>query len=163
MGDCGYPWTITKAIRFPVPRWKVWCSPPKNVQEYAHGGEQNYCRLGMDLFLIFVDNADSGIFNAAADLAHKMFSPETYECNLCALTYRIGMRDEWKQFISNLDAHVEFLHKDELSKKYGVEGVPLPAVFYCEHGKLEVWASAEEINACESLEDLEQLITSKTS
>ena len=35
--------------------------------------------------LVFVYNADSGVFNALADAAHKIFSPRTYACNLCAL------------------------------------------------------------------------------
>ena len=37
--------------------------------------------------LILVYNADSGFFNALADSAHKLLSPSTYDCRLCALTY----------------------------------------------------------------------------
>jgi len=37
--------------------------------------------------LIFVYNAESGTMNSAIDFAHKMLSPETYECNLCRITY----------------------------------------------------------------------------
>jgi len=43
--------------------------------------------------LIFVYNADSGLLNAMKDWAHKIVSPETYPCSLCALTYNnLGMR-----------------------------------------------------------------------
>ena len=37
--------------------------------------------------LIFVYNAKSGTLNAAIDYFHKIVSPETYDCNLCILTY----------------------------------------------------------------------------
>ncbi len=44
--------------------------------------------------LVFVYNADSGLFNTVTGMAHKIFSPGTYECNLCALTYStFGMRE----------------------------------------------------------------------
>lgn len=36
---------------------------------------------------LFVYNADSGLFNTATDIAHKILLPETYACNLCALTH----------------------------------------------------------------------------
>ena len=58
--------------------------------------------------LVFVYNADSGLFNAVSDAAHKIFSPRTYQCNLCALTHSaIGMRREWKQFLDSLDVPLE--------------------------------------------------------
>ena len=45
--------------------------------------------------LIFIYNADSGLFNTVTDIAHKIFSPETYSCNLCALTHDyFTVRDE---------------------------------------------------------------------
>ena len=37
--------------------------------------------------LIFVYNAGSGKLNALFDMAHKIVSPTTYECSLCALTH----------------------------------------------------------------------------
>jgi len=50
--------------------------------------------------LIFVYNADSGLLNAMKDWAHKIVSPETYPCSLCALTYdNLGMRRPWREFI----------------------------------------------------------------
>ncbi|MBC7930780.1 MAG: hypothetical protein H7Z38_09495, partial [Rubrivivax sp.] len=54
--------------------------------------------------LVFVYNADSGLFNALTDIAHKAFSPATYQCNLCALTHStFGMRKGWKRFLETLD------------------------------------------------------------
>jgi hypothetical protein len=113
--------------------------------------------------LVFVYNAGSGVFNALADAAHKIFSPRTYPCNLCALTHSaVGMRGEWKRFLEGLDSPVEFLHADELEARYGGAGVPLPAVFQREGERLEVSLGADAINACRTLDDLKRLILSVT-
>jgi hypothetical protein len=37
--------------------------------------------------LLFVYNADSGLFNSIAEAAHKIVSPQTYRCDLCRITY----------------------------------------------------------------------------
>jgi hypothetical protein len=109
--------------------------------------------------LVFVYNAESGLFNALSDAAHKIFSPRTYQCNLCALTHSaLGMRREWRQFLDGLDVPLEFLHADELRARYGVAGVPLPAIFRRGGGDVEVFIDAEAINACRTLGDLERLI-----
>ena len=114
--------------------------------------------------LVFVYNADSGTFNALADMAHKIFSPQTYACNLCAITYSpLGMRKEWKAFLAGLDADLEFLHADELRARYGIVGVALPAVFIRRAGGLDLWIDAPSINACRTMEDLKSLIGTKLS
>src|SRR3954467_6060768 len=90
------------------------------------GGRGDHARPA----LVFVYNAESGVFNTLADAAHKIFSPRTYACNLCALTHTaLGMRGEWKRFLEGLGVPLEFLHADELRSRYRLKGVPLPAVF----------------------------------
>ncbi|HYY97151.1 MAG TPA: hypothetical protein VE642_01090 [Pyrinomonadaceae bacterium] len=109
--------------------------------------------------LVFVYNAESGVFNALADAAHKIFSPRTYACNLCALTHTaLGMRGEWRRFLEGLGVPLEFLHADELRARYGVEGAPLPAVFERDGVGLRVLAGADAINACATLDDLKRLV-----
>jgi hypothetical protein len=109
--------------------------------------------------LVFVYNADSGVFNALADAAHKIFSPRTYACNLCALTHTaFGMRSEWREFLEGLGRPLEFLHADELKTRYGLEGAALPAVFEREGARLRVLAGSDAINACGTLEELKQVI-----
>jgi hypothetical protein len=109
--------------------------------------------------LVFVYNARSGVFNALADAAHKIFSPRTYACNLCALTHNaVGMRGGWKRFLEGLGVPLELLHADELESRYRLEGVPLPAVFEREGEGLRVLISAEAINACATTDELERLI-----
>lgn len=110
--------------------------------------------------LIFVYNADTGLFNAVADMAHKFLSPETYACNLCAITHsHIGMRREWRQFIKSLTIPVEFLHRNELLATYGLTWIPLPAIFIKQpQAEPELWLDADTINACRNLPDLIALI-----
>lgn len=109
--------------------------------------------------LVFVYNADSGVFNTLADAAHKIFSPRTYACNLCALTYgAVQMRGEWREFLDGLGLPLEFLHADELAARYNLNGVPLPAVFTRGDGRLSVLVGADSINACRTLDDLKRRI-----
>jgi hypothetical protein len=112
--------------------------------------------------LIFVYNADSGFVNTLLDIGHKIVAPQTYSCNLCAITHStFSMRDEWKRFVDGLKIPIEFLHRDELSRLYGIHGATLPAVFRKTDGGLEVWISHEEINRCQSLDDLKRLVEQK--
>ena len=109
--------------------------------------------------LVFAYNADSGIVNGLLDLAHKTFSPRTYGCNLCAVTYSpLGMKREWREFIRGLDADVVFVHRDELHQVCGGEPVALPAVFVHEHGCLRVWIPASDINTARTLADLKRMV-----
>lgn len=109
--------------------------------------------------LVFVYNADSGLFNTVTDIAHKIFAPQSYSCNLCALTYgNFAMRAEWKAFLESLDADFEFLHRDELHERYGLDELPLPAILRKDGEKLVLLHDAAAINACGSLDELKQLL-----
>ena len=112
--------------------------------------------------LVFVYNADSGMFNTLTDIAHKVFSPQTYECNLCAISHSyLSERSEWKEFINGLGeigAECEFLHRDEFLKKYSSEEKNFPVIFKLQGDELKVGLSAEKINACKSMDDLKEAI-----
>ena len=115
----------------------------------------------MDDTIVFVYNADSGLFNTLTDTAHKLFSPETYECNLCAMTFSaLGMKKEWKEFLDTMDIPLEFLHRDEFKEKYGTEA-ELPAIFLRSGKKLNLVIDANAINECKEIADLKQLINEK--
>jgi hypothetical protein len=112
--------------------------------------------------LVFVYNADGGLFNTLSDVAHKILSPETYACNLCALTHTaFGMRREWKEFLVNLEARTEFLHADELRNLYGVTGLALPAILRRRGATLEEFIDAAAINSCRTLDELKRAITDR--
>ena len=66
--------------------------------------------------LIFVYNADSGLGNAMLDSMHKIVSPQTYDCQLCALTFGVFTeKEQWKNFRETSEISMEFLHKDEIT------------------------------------------------
>lgn len=112
--------------------------------------------------LIFVYNADSGVFNLLTDIAHKVFSPQTYACNLCAVTHsNFGMKKEWKAYLESLDVPMEFLHADEFKQKYPSEKVELPAIFKEENDRLILTVDARTINECKSISDLKKSLESE--
>ncbi|HVE56327.1 MAG TPA: hypothetical protein VNB22_05820 [Pyrinomonadaceae bacterium] len=114
--------------------------------------------MGAKSKLIFVYNADSGIFNLLTDIAHKTLSPQTYACNLCAITHsNFGMKKEWKEYLAILDEELEFLHADEFKRKYSFGKVELPAIFREENeGGLILAVDARTINECNSISDLKK-------
>ena len=106
--------------------------------------------------IIFVYNADSGFFNTVSDIAHKITSPETYECELCALTHGyFKIKDQWQQFIKNIDQEFVFYHRDEFEKAHGKQCEALPAVFVETDDGLEVLINKETLS---DLKDVQQLI-----
>jgi len=109
--------------------------------------------------LVFVYNADSGMFNTLTDIAHKIFSPQTYECNLCAISHSyLSERSEWKDFISGLGVECEFLHRDEFLKKYNADAKEFPVIFESVGDELKLQLSADNINSCKSMDDLKMAI-----
>jgi hypothetical protein len=115
--------------------------------------------MGPSVALVFVYNADEGLFNTLADIGHKLFSPATYPCALCAITHGVlAERAPWKAFIGSLGVSSEFLHRDQFHARFpGVE-VTLPAIFRLDAGRLRLCADAAAIGACDGLEDLKMLI-----
>ena len=116
------------------------------------------------LSIVFVYNADTGLFNLMADTAHKMLSPGTYACSLCAVTHTpVGMRRAWKQFLESLDIPVQFLHRDQWRQEAPGDETPLPAAFLRRGATLELWIAADEIHGTPSLEDLMILVQGKVA
>ncbi len=112
--------------------------------------------------LLFVYNADSGVINSLKDYVHKSVSPATYQCNLCALTYgSLGMKGTWTQFVDGLEVPVEFLHRDELRQRHGVEDLFLPAVLLKDGSGVSVLIPAEEVNELWTLDELKGLVSTR--
>jgi hypothetical protein len=113
----------------------------------------------MQKTIVFVYNTDAGLFNTVTDTAHKMLSPDTYACNLCAITYSaFYIKKEWRDYILSLDMPVEFLHRNELKMKYGTDDIILPAVFIKNGKTFEVVLDSQEINTCKNVSDLINLV-----
>ena len=110
--------------------------------------------------LLFVYNADSGYFNVALDMAHKIFSPSTYPCSLCDLTYGIfKIRPEWDDFIQNPPLPFEFLHKDEFILAHPEwQNTPLPVILTDKNGVWDVFLSAAQLDELKSISALKNQI-----
>lgn len=109
--------------------------------------------------LLFVYAVDSGLFNTAKDVIHKIVSPSTYPCSLCAITYgTVRQVPEWTRFVRSLSLRVEYLHRDDLRRRHPRATHPLPAVLLEEHGAVEVLVSAPEIDACADAGALARLV-----
>ena len=103
--------------------------------------------------LIFVYNADSGLMNTLMDIGHKALSPQTYECNLCGLTFGlVSEHKQWKQFREKSDTEMEFLHRDEFEKKYG-QKFDYPLILQQE-SDLKVAIAKPELNKIKTLDEL---------
>ena len=113
----------------------------------------------MTTHLIFVYNADSGLYNTLADAAHKVFAPSSYSCNLCQVTYGwFTERRDWRDFIANLGAETEFLHRDQFRRRFPQLDFALPAVLHLSNGQPKVCIDAARLTACRELEDLIGLV-----
>lgn len=109
--------------------------------------------------LVFVYNADAGLFNALTDWVHKLVSPSTYQCSLCALTHSAtGERTEWREFVQGLPVPSEFLHRDEFRARRPHVQTDFPAIFLDDGDRPRLLADARSINACRTLAELKELL-----
>lgn len=109
--------------------------------------------------LIFVYNADSGVFNALADIGHKLFSPNTYHCDLCRLTHGyLTERKAWRIFVEDLPFGTEYLHRDQFRRRFPHLKSPLPAVYLREGNHMKLCVTAASLRECKDLEMLKSLI-----
>ena len=106
--------------------------------------------------LLFVYNAKSGTLHALLDAAHKLLSPSTYACHLCALTYGAArMRPAWRDFVHALPHEVRFIYADELARENTLRELPaLPALLERRESKLVPLLAKADIEACKTLDGL---------
>jgi len=105
--------------------------------------------------LLFVYNANEGLFNAVTDSIHKVFSPSTYECRLCYYTHGLArMRKPWKRFLESLDRPIAFCHRNEFWRDYDRHDIELPSILVEADGKLEILVPRAEIEKCDDLDAL---------
>ncbi len=105
--------------------------------------------------ILFIYNADSGFANALIDQGKKYLTPSQYACQLCMVSYGpLGMRKDWKKFVSSLPYEVVFLHKDELSVRYPNVKTSLPAMVLLVKDRATVKLDGSDF---ESIDNLDQL------
>ncbi|MEO1010167.1 MAG: GTPase [Bacteroidota bacterium] len=112
--------------------------------------------------LIFVYNANSGLRHQLLDGAHKILSPNTYTCSLCAITFGAFLEKRvWKRFRKASNLKMEFLHKDEFMKmyksKFGYK-FNFPIILAEAGHTLEVLITTDELNGMPDAKTLIELI-----
>jgi len=110
--------------------------------------------------LLFIYNADSGLYNTLTDMAHKLLSPDTYACDLCSITHGVFReRDEWRSFIESLPVESTFLHRDEFCRQYPeMNNISLPALMLKSDEGLVELLGQENIAACQTVNELSNRI-----
>lgn len=115
--------------------------------------------------LIFIYNANSGKRNALLDTIHKLVSPNTYDCNLCDITFGVFTENKlWRKFRSDSKLAMEFLHKDDYLKKYKSKfnyKFTFPIVLAVHSDSLSVFITTEELNGYKNAESLMQSVVKR--
>ena len=107
--------------------------------------------------LIFVYNANSGKLNTLFDIAHKLLSPGTYQCDLCSLTHgALSEKQAWKEFRERSGLEMEFLHKDEFEKLHK-NSFDYPVILK-QSDSIDLFLNADEISRVYSVDELIALI-----
>ena len=105
--------------------------------------------------LIMVYNANSGLKNAVLDSFHKMISPSTYTCELCALTFgNFSEKTLWKKFRNQSKVKINFYHKDEFEAKFGIYSYSYPVSLWFKNQRFETAISNEAFKTIKSTEAL---------
>jgi hypothetical protein len=115
--------------------------------------------------LIFIYNANSGFLDKILDGAHKILSPFTYDCNLCAMTFGNFTEDElWKEFRKITPVTMGFIYKDKFLQTYNSKNLhPLifPTILIETATNLELFISSEILNEMTTSKSLIEEITKR--
>ena len=116
-----------------------------------------------DSELIFIYNAKSGFVNEMIDFAHKIISPKTYDCNLCAISYgAFTMKKRWSNYINSLPVRATFTYKDKVSslkKEFG--NLKFPSIILRNGSSFKEIIYWEEINRVKNLNQLISLLNER--
>jgi len=111
--------------------------------------------------ILFIYNANSDTGSKMLDFAHKIVSPDTYNCALCLLTFdNFTENKQWKTFRESLLAkgyELEFFHKDEFQEHYESKfghAFTYPIILVETPHDLEVLVTTEKLNAFEDVQEL---------
>lgn len=87
--------------------------------------------------LIFVYNAEAGLVAGMMDSIHKLVSPATYACGLCAITHgALRMDPRWRAWLRTAPIEAIFHHRPDFHAAYPEVDVALPAILRDTDGRL---------------------------
>ncbi|MEZ8003347.1 MAG: GTPase, partial [Patiriisocius sp.] len=93
------------------------------------------------------------------------FSPNTYKCDLCSLTFGVFFeKRRWKIFRKTTTLEMVFLHKDQFLKQYKSKWLPkydFPVILSQEQDMLEIFLSNVDITQAKDVEALIDAIQSR--
>jgi hypothetical protein len=103
--------------------------------------------------LVFVYNAEAGIAAGIMDSVHKIVSPGTYPCSLCAVTYGlVGMRRAWRAWLAALPLPAVFHHRPDFRAAWPqAADWPLPLVALAGAGELRLLIAADRLAALDTI------------
>lgn len=116
--------------------------------------------------LVFIWNADAGMFNAVRDSLHKWISPETYSCRLCQLTHGLSSAHRaWRNFLKEFERPAYFYYRDTF-KKTGI-AVPFPIsyplILELHQGQWRAFLTSGDLEEITTLEALIECMKTKIS
>lgn len=108
--------------------------------------------------VVFVYNATSGVIDKFIDSAHKILSPETYQCSLCKLTHgNFGEKQDWIDFKDQMKPPLKFLYKNEFEEQYKSKWLgkyEYPIVFLASGYALDPILTSKDLQEITSLDIL---------
>ncbi len=113
--------------------------------------------------LIFVYNAEAGIAAGIMDSVHKIVSPGTYPCSLCAVTYGlVGMRREWRDWLAALPIPAVFHHRADFREAWPLAADwPLPLVALAQGERLQLLIGPGELMALTTIGSLSAAVSAR--
>jgi hypothetical protein len=115
--------------------------------------------------LLLVYHADSGGWRAMWDSAHKLFSPASYACSLCAFTHGLwGEAAAWTAFRTRHPGVISVMHRDEFQRTFPDCVLLTPCVFQiADDGTLSDVLDATAITACVDVDGLIEALERRLS
>ena len=106
--------------------------------------------------LVIVYNADEGLGAALFDAVHKLVRPDTYPCDLCAITYgAVSMRAPWRDWLQAQTFASEFYHRQDFHRAFpALAHLPLPAILRRDGDELALLLGPNDMRADMAVADL---------
>ena len=112
--------------------------------------------------LAFVYNANAGLMAAFMASVHKIISPSSYACDLCAITYGLtSMNPQWRDWLRAPGIPPPFHHPPDFKADWPRVEEPLPAIFLEQDGTLDTLVSAAEFKDIKQVDQLIALMERK--
>ncbi|XOV67252.1 MAG: hypothetical protein ACFHU9_16675 [Fluviicola sp.] len=113
----------------------------------------------MELF--FVYNARKGVGNMIMDGLHKVVSPTTYACDLCAFTYSaVAKKKKWKAFLEAKEIPIHFYYKNTIPKEFD-QNWEYPVVLRYENSSVTRILDRQDFAAINDLDEFIVLLKEK--